>query len=69
MKLDVFSSTRHEGTKEKMNNYIKIELSEEYKSFILEIKNKIKCSQVNIATTVNRSLLFFYWEIRRNDFS
>jgi len=46
-----------------MNNNIQIELSKEYKSFILEIKNKIKSSQTNIAIVANSSLLFFYWEL------
>ncbi len=37
--------------------------TEEYKEFIIDIKSKIKYSQIKIATTVNSALIMFYWEL------
>ena len=35
----------------------------EYKTFITDIKSKITQSQIKIASTVNSALLVFYWEL------
>ena len=38
-------------------------IADEYKNFIIDIKSKIKSSQIRVATTVNSALLVFYWEL------
>jgi len=40
-----------------------INTTNEYKTFIIDIKIKITQSQIKIATTVNSALLVFYWEL------
>ena len=40
-----------------------IDTTENYKTFITDIKSKITLSQIKIASTVNSALLVFYWEL------
>lgn len=37
--------------------------SEEYKTWITDLKNKIRSTQIKAATVVNKVLIEFYWEI------
>ena len=37
--------------------------SNSYKVFIVDLKSKIKHSQIKVASTVNHALLTFYWEL------
>ncbi|MEA3498104.1 MAG: PDDEXK nuclease domain-containing protein [Campylobacterota bacterium] len=46
-----------------MNKQININTTNEYKTFITDIKSKINYSQIKIASTVNSALLIFYWEL------
>ena len=46
-----------------MNKPTNINITNEYKTFIKDIKSKITQSQIKIASTVNSSLLIFYWEL------
>ena len=43
--------------------YNNIKTTNEYKTFITEIKSKITHSQIKIASTVNSALIMFYWEL------
>jgi len=40
-----------------------INTTNEYKTFITDIKSKITHSQIKIASTVNSALIMFYWEL------
>jgi predicted nuclease of restriction endonuclease-like (RecB) superfamily len=42
---------------------INLDTAYEYKKFIIDIKSKIKYSQIKIASTVNSALIMFYWEL------
>ena len=42
---------------------LNINTTNEYKTFITDIKSKITQSQIKIASTVNSALLIFYWEL------
>lgn len=46
-----------------MNKSTNINTTNEYKTFITDIKSKITHSQINIASTVNSALIMFYWEL------
>lgn len=40
-----------------------LNITDEYKDFIVEIKSKITTTQLKISSTVNSALLMFYWEL------
>ena len=42
---------------------LNLNITDEYKNFIIEIKSKIQYSQIKIASTVNNALIIFYWEL------
>ncbi len=46
-----------------MNKPTNINTTNEYKTFITDIKSKINYTQIKIASTVNSALLMFYWEL------
>ncbi|MEA3553468.1 MAG: PDDEXK nuclease domain-containing protein [Campylobacterota bacterium] len=46
-----------------MNKPTNLNTTNEYKTFITDIKSKITQSQMKIASTVNSALLQFYWEL------
>jgi len=46
-----------------MNKTTNINTTNEYKTFITDIKSKINYTQVKIASTVNSALILFYWEL------
>ena len=41
----------------------KLEINKDYKSWLIELKSKIKNSQINAALQVNSELIALYWEI------
>ena len=40
-----------------------VKFDSEYKEWILEIKNKIRSTQIKTAIAVNSALINFYWEL------
>ncbi|MDF1882897.1 hypothetical protein JHD49_02980 [Sulfurimonas sp. SAG-AH-194-C21] len=46
-----------------MNKLASINTTNEYKTFITDIKSKITHSQIKIASTVNSAFIMFYWEL------
>jgi len=46
-----------------MNKPTNINTTNEYKTFITDIKSKITYSQIKISSTINSALLIFYWEL------
>jgi predicted nuclease of restriction endonuclease-like (RecB) superfamily len=40
-----------------------VDLSKEYKDWIIELKNKVRSAQLKAAVAVNSALIEFYWEL------
>ncbi len=40
-----------------------MDLSKEYKDWIIELKNKVRSAQLKAAVAVNSALIEFYWEL------
>ena len=49
-----------------MSNEISIRLDEDYATFLSEIKNRLKTTQIRVANSVNQEIIKFYWHLGKD---